>query len=40
VEKANSYKLCIDDPAFSTKGGTQLMVYTCNNGANQHWTEP
>jgi Ricin-type beta-trefoil lectin domain len=40
VEKANNYKLCIDDPAFSTRGGTQLMVYTCNNGANQHWTEP
>jgi hypothetical protein len=40
VEKANNYKLCIDDPAYSTRGGTQLMVYTCNNGANQHWTEP
>jgi hypothetical protein len=40
VEKANGYKLCIDDPAYSTRGGTQLMVYTCNNGSNQHWTEP
>jgi ricin-type beta-trefoil lectin protein len=40
VEKANSYKLCIDDPAYSTRGGTQLIVYTCHNQSNQHWTKP
>jgi hypothetical protein len=40
VEKADNYKLCIDDPAYSTRGGTQLMVYTCNNGSNQHWSKP
>jgi hypothetical protein len=40
VEKAHNYTLCIDDPAYSTRGGTQLTVYTCNNGANQHWARP
>jgi ricin-type beta-trefoil lectin protein len=40
VEKANNYKLCIDDPAYSTRGGTQLIVYTCHNSSNQHWAEP
>jgi hypothetical protein len=40
VEKANGWSLCIDDPAFSTSNGTQLFVYRCNNGANQHWSEP
>jgi hypothetical protein len=40
VEKANGYKLCIDDPGYSTKNGTQPFVYACNNGANQHWSKP
>jgi hypothetical protein len=40
AEKANGYKMCIDDPAYSTKNGTQLFVYSCNNGANQHWSKP
>jgi hypothetical protein len=40
VEKANGGKLCLDDPAYSTKNGTQLMVYACNNGPNQHWSLP
>lgn len=31
---------CLDDPAYSTKNGTQLEVYACHNGANQHWTLP
>jgi hypothetical protein len=39
-EKANGYKLCIDDPGYSTKNGTQPFMYKCNNGANQHWTKP
>jgi hypothetical protein len=38
--KANGYKLCLDDPAYSTKNGTQLSVYRCNNGPNQHWSLP
>jgi hypothetical protein len=40
VEKANGWKYCIDDPAYSTKNGTQLFVYSCNNGPNQHWSLP
>jgi hypothetical protein len=40
VEKANGYKLCVDDPAYSTKNGTQLIVYTCHNTLNQHWALP
>jgi hypothetical protein len=30
--------LCLDDPAYSAKNGTQLIVYTCKNSANQHWS--
>jgi Ricin-type beta-trefoil lectin domain len=40
VEKANGYKLCINDPRFSTKNGTQLFVYKCSNGANEHFSKP
>jgi hypothetical protein len=40
VEKANGYKLCLDDPGYSTRNGTQLAVYACNNGPNQHWSKP
>jgi hypothetical protein len=40
VEKANGWSVCIDDPAYSTKNGTQLSVYKCNNGANQHYSKP
>ena len=38
--QARGGTLCLDDPAYSTKNGTQLTVYTCNNGANQHWSLP
>jgi hypothetical protein len=40
VLKANGGKLCLDDPASSTKNGTQLIVYTCRNTRNQHWSLP
>jgi hypothetical protein len=40
VEKANGYKLCLDDPGYSTRNGTQLAVYACNNGPNQRWSKP
>jgi hypothetical protein len=40
VEKANGYKLCIDDPGYSTRNGTQLIVYACHNTPNQHWSVP
>jgi len=38
VLKSNG--LCLDDPADSTRNGTQLDVYRCHNGSNQHWSLP
>ena len=35
VLKANG--LCLDDPAYSTRNGTQLIVYTCKDTASQRW---
>jgi hypothetical protein len=40
VLKARGGKLCLDDPASSTRNGTQLIVWTCKNVANQHWSLP
>jgi hypothetical protein len=40
VEKANGGTLCLNDPGFSTKNGTQLIVFKCKNTANEHWTKP
>jgi hypothetical protein len=31
---------CLDDPGFTTTNGTQLEIWDCNNGTNQHWTLP
>jgi len=38
--KANGGKLCLDDPAYSTRNGTQLDVWTCKDSSNQRWYEP
>jgi hypothetical protein len=32
--------LCLDDFAFNTTPGTQLVVYACNGQANQLWAPP
>jgi hypothetical protein len=32
--------LCLDDTGFSTTNGTQLEIWTCNDGANQRWSLP
>jgi hypothetical protein len=32
--------LCVDDPRSSTTNGTQLIVYTCTDSANQRWSLP
>jgi len=40
VEKANGYKLCIDDPGYSKKNGTKPIMYPCNKGANQDFSKP
>ena len=31
---------CLDDPAFSTTNGTQLDIWSCNDGTNQRWKLP
>jgi hypothetical protein len=38
--KAHNWTLCIDDPAYSKKNGTQLTVYTCHQTGNQKWGLP
>jgi Ricin-type beta-trefoil lectin domain len=40
VMEGNGYRYCLDDPGYSTRPGTALIVYTCNNGSNQHWSAP
>jgi hypothetical protein len=30
----------VDDPGYSKKNGTQLIVYTCKDSANQKWSLP
>ena len=32
--------MCLDDPSSNTTNGTQLVLWTCNSGTNQHWTLP
>jgi hypothetical protein len=38
--KARGGTVCLDDPASSTKNGTQLIVWTCKDSANQRWYQP
>ena len=38
--KSHGGTLCLDDPASSTKNGTQLIVYTCRDSANQKFSLP
>lgn len=33
----NGYGLCLDDTGYSTTGGTQMQVWTCNGKATQNW---
>jgi hypothetical protein len=40
VLEAHGGTLCLDDPGYSTRNGTQLIVYTCKNSTNQHWSLP
>jgi hypothetical protein len=40
VLNAKGYTLCLDDPAYSTKNGTQLIVFTCKDSSNQRWSLP
>jgi hypothetical protein len=38
--KANGYKSCLEDPAYSTRNGTQLIVAACSGAHDQRWTLP
>ena len=38
--QSHSNTLCVDDPGYSTKNGTQLIVYTCKDSNNQKWSLP
>jgi hypothetical protein len=38
--KDHDYKLCLNDPGFGTRNGTKLIVYSCDNGPNEHWGLP
>jgi hypothetical protein len=38
--KDHDYKLCVNDPGFATRNGTQLMVYSCDSGPNERWSLP
>lgn len=40
VLKARQGTLCLTDPGFSKKNGTQLVVSACHGTANQRWTLP
>jgi hypothetical protein len=31
-------QLCLTGPGHSKTNRTQLIVYTCHNTSNQHWT--
>src|SRR2546430_11602097 len=30
---------CLDDPNSNTANGTQLILWTCNGGANKQWQD-
>ena len=40
VLEAHGSTLCLEDPGYSTTNGTQLIVYTCKDTANQRWSLP
>jgi hypothetical protein len=40
VMVGNGSRYCIDDPGYSTRLGTALIVWTCHDGTNQQWSQP
>jgi hypothetical protein len=38
--KAHGWSLCLTDPGNATKNGTQLVVASCRNKSDQHWSMP
>lgn len=40
ANKEQDWALCLTDPKYAKKNGTQLILATCRNTANQHWSVP
>jgi hypothetical protein len=40
VLRAHGNTFRLHDPGHSTRNGAELIVYTCNNRSNQHWSLP
>jgi hypothetical protein len=38
--KSQDWTLCLTDPKYAKKNGTQLVVSTCRDTSNQHWNMP
>lgn len=38
--KAHGWSLCLTDPGNTTRNGTQLVVSSCRNTPDQHWSMP
>jgi hypothetical protein len=38
--KAHGWSLCLTDPGNATKNGTQLVMASCRNKSDQHWSMP
>jgi hypothetical protein len=38
--KSHNGTLCLNDPGYSKKNGTQLIVYACKDSANEKWALP
>jgi len=32
--------LCLNDPGYATTNGTQLIIWTCVDTANERWSGP
>ncbi len=40
ANKEQDWALCLTDPKYAKKSGTQLILATCRNTSNQHWSVP
>lgn len=38
--EAHGWSLCLTDPENATRNGTQLVVSSCRNTPDQHWSMP
>jgi hypothetical protein len=40
ANKEQDWALCLTDPKYAKKNGTQLILASCRNTSNQHWSVP